>query len=109
MALHTAGKRGPVATPEGKDAIRYAVCGYCRNRGQPVCLTRCSREGLYRHLGPVVLEDWDHPPEVPNMEELLAYDAVTRLALVQISLHYLREGYIRVQPASTLGVDGSLE
>ena len=73
MAPKTAGNRRPVAAPEGKDAIRYAVCGYCRNQGQPVCLTRCRSEGLYRELEPVVLEEWDHPPEIPGMSDLLSY------------------------------------
>ena len=109
MAPKTADKRGPVVTPEGKDAICYAVCGYCQNQGQASCLTRCRTEGRYRYLEPVVLEEWDHPPEIPGMGDLLSYDAVTRLALVKLSLHYLREGYIRVQPASPLSTDGSLE
>ena len=95
--------------PEGKDAICYAVCGYCRNQGQPSCRTQCRQEGRYRYLEPVALEEWEQPPEIPGMDELLSYDGVTRLALVKISLHYLREGHIRVQPASALSTDSSLE
>ncbi len=84
--------------PEGADVITYAICGYCRNRGTDSCLTECRKEGLYRYLEPIALEEFDNPPEIPSMNDLLSYDAVSRLAFIRLSLHYLREFMVQAKP-----------
>jgi hypothetical protein len=83
--------------PENVDAIGYVVCGYCRNRGETSCMTECVPEGLYRHLCPARLEEWEFPPGLPDMDEMLGYDSATRLALVKLALHYLGEEVVKLK------------
>lgn len=87
----------PIADPDSYDAIRYAVCGYCANISRQICIEDCVPEGLYRCLEPVPLEEWDNPPELPNMDELLGHEAITRLALLKLAIHYLREDAVRTR------------
>jgi len=84
--------------PENFDTLSYAVCGYCRNRSSEACIKKCVPEGLYRYFEPVPLEEWDNPPALPPMRELLEHRPATRLALVYMALHYLREEAIRSKP-----------
>lgn len=54
----------------------------------------CAPEGLYRFLEPVRLRELNDLPEVPSMARLLDYSQVTRLALINLILYYLREALI---------------
>jgi hypothetical protein len=73
-----------------KPALNGAICVWCRNRQQEVCVELCQTEGRYRYLEPAPLETWELPPELPPFRELLDLPAVERLALIYLAAVYER-------------------
>ena len=85
----------PITDPEAPDTLRIAVCGSCRNHRKEMCVTECVPKGLFHCLEPVTLDEWDTHPTFPLMKDLIELRAVTRLALVSLAGHYLREECLR--------------
>ena len=67
------------------------ICLWCANRGGEACLAQCQREGKYRHLAPERRPDWETPPKLPPMRELVAWPAAERLAILWLVVHYQGE------------------
>ena len=67
-----------------------AICAWCANKQQEVCVERCQDEGRYRYLEPAMLSDWELPPELPPFRVLMALPAVERLALIYLAVVYER-------------------
>ncbi len=86
-------------TPVEKEAdgiLEKRICTYCANQGREGCFF-CADEGLFRHLAPATLEDWELPP-VFAMSELLAIQSVTTLAALSLLSYYAAKAYGRSQP-----------
>ena len=73
-----------------KEGLNPAICAWCANKGQQVCLESCVPEGRYRYLAPAGLADWELPPELPPFRELMDLPAIERLALVYLAAVYER-------------------
>jgi len=85
------GKNGNNPTPLAmKEILNPAVCGWCANKGQMICLERCQTEGRYRYLETATLDQWELPPQLPPFRELMAMPAIERLALVYLAAVYER-------------------
>ena len=67
-----------------------AICVWCANRQQEVCVTRCEQEGRYRYLEPAPLASWEQPPELPRFRDLMMLPATERLALIYLAAVYER-------------------
>lgn len=68
--------------------LNAAICAWCGNRYQEVCLTRCQEELRYRYLEPAPLSSWELPPELPPFRELVDLPAAERLALIYLAAVY---------------------
>ena len=73
-----------------KETLNPAICLYCANKSQEVCLTDCQPEGRYRYLVPEPLSSWEFPPELPPFRDLIDLPAVERLALIYLAAVYER-------------------
>ena len=73
-----------------KETLNPAICLYCANKSQEVCVTECNPEGRYRYLVPEVLSSWELPPELPPFRELVDLPAVERLALIYLAAVFER-------------------
>ncbi len=67
-----------------------AICVWCANRQQEVCVMRCQEEGRYRYLEPAPLASWEQPPELPRFRDLIGLPAIERLALIYLAAVYER-------------------
>ena len=63
------------------------------------CMEECVPEGLYRHLQPVELDEWNYPSELPRTGAMLEMPAVTRLAIVTLYMRYLQQDTIKTRLA----------
>ncbi len=72
------------------DRRNPAICAWCHNQHQEVCVAHCQEEGRYRYLEPATLESWEQPPELPPFRRLLELPAAERLALIYLSAFYER-------------------
>ena len=70
--------------------INPAICAWCANKQQEVCIERCQEEGSYRYLEPATLAHWELPPELPSFRVLMALPALERLALIYLAVVYER-------------------
>ena len=68
--------------------LNPAICVWCANRYQEVCVTRCQQELRYRYLEPEPLSDWELPPELPPFRVLVDLPAAERLALIYLAAVY---------------------
>ena len=73
-----------------KETLNPAICAWCGNKHQEICLDQCQEEGHYRYLEPANLADWEFPPELPPFRELIGLTAVERLALIYLAAVYER-------------------
>lgn len=64
------------------------ICIHCSRRLSEVCLESCAKEGRFRHLGPVEMDELRPLPVLPSMEILLKLNTAGRLALIMLILHY---------------------
>ena len=67
-----------------------AICAWCGNKNQEVCVERCQAERQYRYLEPATLHDWEMAPELPPFRVLMALPAIERLALVYLAAAYMQ-------------------
>jgi hypothetical protein len=67
-----------------------AVCAWCGNKNQEVCVERCQAERQYRYLEPATLHDWELPPELLSFRVLMALPAIERLALIYLATAYMQ-------------------
>jgi hypothetical protein len=67
-----------------------AICAWCGNKNQEVCVERCQAERQYRYLEPTTLHDWELPPELPPFRVLMALPAIERLALIYLATAYMQ-------------------
>ena len=74
----------------GGSEINPAICAWCANKQQEVCVERCQEEGSYRYLEPATLAHWELPPELPSFRVLMALPALERLALIYLAVVYER-------------------
>jgi hypothetical protein len=68
-----------------------AICAWCGNKNQEVCVERCQGEHQYRYLEPATLHDWESPPELPPFRVLMALPAIERLALIYLVAAYRQQ------------------
>ncbi len=61
---------------------------FCKRQLSQECLESCVKEGRFRHLSPIELDEWRQLPSLPAMEDLLKLNAAGRLALIALVLHY---------------------
>jgi hypothetical protein len=91
-AMHTyereRSRREP-AEDEAQEPNR-AICAWCGNKNQEVCVERCQAERQYRYLEPATLHDWELPPELPPFRVLMALPAIERLALIYLTAAYMQ-------------------
>ena len=66
------------------------VCKWCLNRTHEVCLD-CRQEAKYRFLEPKPCSDWESPPELPSMRDMVEMTPYERLALIYLSVIYRQE------------------
>lgn len=83
-----AGSNGGEPTSKGecmqKDHIcKPAIQVWCRNRLKDSC-----EDCHYERLEPETLGNWELPPELPPLRELLALPARERLAFIYLVLYY---------------------
>ena len=65
-----------------------AICAWCGNKNQEVCVEYCQAERQYRYLEPATLRDWEMAPEMPPFRVLMALPAIERLALFYLAQVY---------------------
>jgi hypothetical protein len=65
--------------------MRREICTYCANKSSGSCPT-CQEEGKYRYFEPDSLADWELPPELPSMRQLVDYPPYERLAILYLSV-----------------------
>jgi hypothetical protein len=68
-----------------------AICAWCGNKNQEVCVERCQAERQYRYLEPAPLRNWELPPELPPFRVLMALPAIERLALIYLAAAYRQQ------------------
>ena len=66
-----------------------AICAWCGNKDQEVCVERCQAERQHRYLEPATLHDWEMAPELPPFRVLMALPAIERLALIYLTAAYM--------------------
>ena len=67
-----------------------AICAWCGNKDQEVCVERCQAERQHRYLEPATLHDWEMAPELPPFRVLMALPAIERLALIYLAAAYMQ-------------------
>jgi hypothetical protein len=67
-----------------------AICAWCGNKNQEVCVEHCQAERQYRYLEPATLPDWELSPELPPFRVLMALPAIERLALIYLAAAYIQ-------------------
>jgi hypothetical protein len=73
-----------------QEQLNPAICSWCANKHQEVCLAYCQPERSYRYLEPATLSDWELPPELPAFRVLMTLPAIERLALIYLAAVYER-------------------
>jgi hypothetical protein len=64
-----------------------SVCVYCANKSREPCF-ECKKEGKYRQLEPAALFNWEFPPDLPSMREMVDLPPAERLAMMWLALKY---------------------
>ena len=64
------------------------ICAWCANRLGEACIAQCQAEGSYRYLAPERRPDWEPPPTLPTMREMVDWSAAERLAVLWLVVHY---------------------